>query len=135
MKRIVVAALMAGLALAGGTGASNAGSTSGCAVATVGVVVQPSCTYRAAGPGTYVVASISGWQIDITHADGSTTQIRSVHPGCNLPPYVPAVQYGGIPSVAGDLVKLSIAMACFGAQNVPGQRYQAGVIVGTELLN
>ena len=135
MKRLAIAILVSALAVIGGAGTSNAGSTSGCVEATIGIVLPPSCTYKAAGPGTYIVASISGWQIDIAHIDGSTTQLRSVHPACGVPPYIPAVQYGTIPSVAGDSVKLSIAMACFGAQNVPGQRYQAGVLIGTEIPN
>jgi len=84
----------------------------------------------------YRAVTVSGWQIAISHAGGPFVMVMtSIQPTCIAPPSG-AISTGAIPTVAGDLVRLNVNIACFQVSTPAGKvpasvlRYQDGWIYG-----
>jgi hypothetical protein len=95
------------------------------------------CTYQASGPGSYRAITAAGWRIYISRSGGPWVEVASAREvGCTGIPPMNTVATGSIPSEAGDLVQLSVAVGCLQyatpAGPVPSSvmRYQVGYMNG-----
>lgn len=122
MKRFVIASLL-GATLAAGAPAHAAQR---CVVVATGLPGNPSgCTYTATGPGTYAVATATGFVVSIQ---------RGAQPYVTVAGNATATATtGSIPSVAGDVVNIGIRTAAVRDPNgAPLATIQDGVIAAIE---
>jgi hypothetical protein len=133
MTRITVAALLLSTLTIG----APAHAANGCQKIATGLPGSGggACRYTAAGPGVFAVATASGFRVQYLRPGAEqwvTVAAQVAIP--NQPHTGVAVRTGEIPSIAGDLVEVSIGTAQVTEPNT-GQtlRWMDGVIAGNDL--
>ena len=107
MRRFVVLIALASMMV---PGSSRAEEPTGCEVIASGIG-RGNCRYTANGPGTYEVATLSGFRITAWHADGTAETLASATGTTDRPHTAVAVRGGDLATRAGDLVDVAIGVA------------------------
>lgn len=131
MARILAGALLLSTLAVG----APAQAANGCQKIATGLPGGGACRYTATGPGVFTVATTSGFRVQYLRAGDTIWKTVDAQVALvNQPLTGIAVKAGEIPSIAGDLIEVSIGTGRIYEGNT-GRNifYQDGFIAGNDI--